>query len=414
MLHNTGPYGPNETPINMGAPVNITPMGTHMNIAHNINNLSKIAHPGVPAPSGHFNLPDYPHYNHSPINMPPQMAQFPNYQQLGFQHSYVSQNANNINDLPFPNGMFPMNLNIQNELNANVVNYAYDKRVIDSVRQENYREQSARKMPLNIPQIPNKVYNKHISGNNDYLHTNMYEETHHNLDLSMKTQEKLQINSTRRKNIENTVKLIENILIHSSNKPKEVPAMIPIVPNTAKTVKPSDLTIQKIEKVTITSKNVPEVNIEPAPVSPADLTTEDLTNDNDKQNLEENDTTEEQNLTENDTEDDQNNTETDLQSDDEDVKPIAITQHFIREDAEVEVTTDNSIVIKVEKATWADSECYTPFLKDSHGFERDEHMNYRIIEGDCSVEQAIICYKNGNYLRFCLATYLVSIWPDTQ
>lgn len=397
MLHNTGPYGPNEAPVNMGAPVNMTPMGSHMNIAHNINNLSKIAHQSIPAPSGHYNLPEYAHYNHSPMTMPPQMTQFPNYQQLGFQQSYVSQNANNTNDLPFPNSMFPMNLNIQNEQNANVVNYAYDKRVIESVRQDNYIEQNARKIPLNIPQIPNKVYNKHTGGNNDFLHNNMYEETH-NLDLSMKSQEKLQINSTRRKNIENTVKLIENILIQSSTKPREVPAMIPIGQNNTvitHTMKPSDMTIMKV-KETVLKKNQ-EVNTVKLPESPADLTKES-NSDKEEQSQEEIDTAEEH-VTENDTDNEQNNTETDILSDDEEVKPIAITQHFIREDAaeaETEANTDSSIVIKVEKATWADSECYNPFLKDSHGFERDGQMNYRIIEGDVSVEQAYSCFRNGN------------------
>lgn len=380
MLHNTGHYGPNEAPINMGTPVNMTPISGHMNITHNINNLSKIAHQGVPTPSGQYNLPDYAHYNHSPLGIPPQMSEFPSYPQLGFQQSYMNQNANNMNDLPFPNSMFPMNLNIQNEHHANMMNYAYDKRVIDSVRPEHFKDQNMRKMPLNIPQIPNKMYNKEIDGNNDFLRNNMYEETQHNLDLSMKTQEKLQINSTRRKNIENTVKLIEDILIHSSNKPKEVPQVIPMVENTTIVDLPSDLTV---ENVIQTSTHVPDSNTDPLADSPQPVTV-----DNSNMDIDEPDPTQPDNR-------ETQKVEKGILPEDEEITPVGITQHFITEDAEV--TTDNSIVIKVEKASWADSECYTPFLKDSNGFERDEHMHYRIIEGDSSVEEAVSSYKNGNY-----------------
>lgn len=388
MLHNTGPYGPNEAPINMGAPVNMTPMSGHMNIAHNINNLSKIAHQGVPAPSAHYNLPDYAHYNPPSIGMSEQMGQFPNYQQLGFQHSYMNQNANSMNDLQFPNGIFPVNLNIQNEHNANMMNYAYDKRIIESVRQENFKEQNMLKIPLNIPQIPNKNYNKHIDGNNDYVHNAMYQETHHNLDLSTKTPEKLQINSTRRKNIENTVKLIENILIQSSNKTREVPPMIPIGPKTTKANVPS---VVAVEKVTNSSTDIMDSITDPLAPSPAYLPEQESKNNDKKPSPTEYDSSDKR-KPENDS-NDKTKPEND-ESSDEDVKPIGITQHFIREQ-DPEETTDNSIIIKVEKASWADSECYSPFLKDCHGFQRDEHMNYRIIEGDCSVAEAISAYTNG-------------------
>ncbi|KAJ8706384.1 hypothetical protein PYW08_011010 [Mythimna loreyi] len=374
MLHNTGPYGPNEAPVNMGAPVNMTPMSGHMNISHNINNLSKIAHQGIPTPSGHYDLPDYAQYNHSPLGMPPQMGQFSNYQ-LGFPQSYMNQNASNMNDLHFANGMFPMNLNIQSEHNASMMNYAYDKRILESVRQENFKEQNTLKIPLNIPQVPNKSYNKHIGSDNDYVHNSMYEETHHNLDLSMKTQEKLQINSTRRKNIENTVKLIENILIHSSNQPKEVPPLISAAPKNAKADVPKDMSDKKM--VVASTK---KLDSNPDPLEPPLVeSTKNEPKNNNKPETTENDSN---NIKKSDNED---------KSDDDEVKPVGITQFFIREDAEV--TTDNSIVIKVEKASWADSECFTPFLKDSHGFQRDEHLNYRIIEGDTSVAEAVTAYK---------------------
>uniref|UniRef100_A0A2A4J5J9 C2H2-type domain-containing protein n=1 Tax=Heliothis virescens TaxID=7102 RepID=A0A2A4J5J9_HELVI len=377
MLHNTGPYGPNEAPVNMGAPVNMTPISGHMNIAHNINNLSKIAQQGAPAASGHYNLPDYAHYNHSPLVIPSQMGQFPNYQQLGFQNTYMNQNTNNINDLSFTNGMFPMNLNVQNQHNANMINSAYEKRFIDGARHDNIREQNLIKTPLNIPQIPNKSYNRQNSVNNDYIHSNLYQNAPNNLDLSIKPHEKLQINSTRRKNIENTVKLIEDILINSSNKTRE-PESTPPAPNNTKTNLPSDITIEKSPTSSRVTE-IPKTNaISPQPSK--ELPKEPSNTVNDKPNNTENNNKGKQ------------QSENDSSTDDEDLKPLGIMQHFITEDAEV--TTDNTIEIKVEKASWADSDCYTPFGKDCNGFQREGQVNYRIIEGDCSITEAIAAYKN--------------------
>nr|XP_049707252.1 zinc finger and SCAN domain-containing protein 2 isoform X1 [Helicoverpa armigera] len=377
MLHNTGPYGPNEAPVNMGAPVNMTPISGHLNIAHNINNLSKIAQQGAPAASGHYNLQDYAHYNHSPLVIPSQMGQYPNYQQLGFQHTYMNQNANNINDLSFPNGMFPMNLNIQNEHNANMMNSAYDKRFIDAARHDSLRDQNVIKTPLNIPQIPNKSYIKHNSVNNDYIHSNIYHSAPNNLDLSIKPQEKLQIDSTRRKNIENTVKLIEDILINSSNKPRE-PISAPIVPNNTKTNLPSDTTIEKVPKPSRNTENTTTNILPPQPTK--ELSKEQSNTDNNEPNNTVNSSKS------------KTQSENDSSSEEEDLKPLGIMQHFITED--VEVTTDNTIEIKVEKASWADSDCYAPFGKDVNGFHREWQVNYRIIEGDCSVSEAVAAYKN--------------------
>ncbi|XP_022824249.1 zinc finger protein 286A-like [Spodoptera litura] len=385
MLHNTGPYGPNETPVNMGAPVNMTPMSGHMNLAHNINNLSKMSHHAGQGPSGHFNLPEYAHYNQSTLGMPPQMGQFPNYQQLGFQHSYMNQSAPSVNDLPFPNGMFPMNFNIQNEHSANMMNYAYEKRASETMRQESYKEHNMRKMPLNIPQIPNKSYARHSIPDDDYGLHNTYHDVHHNLDLSLKTQEKIQLDSTRKKNIENTVRLIENILINSSNKPKEVPSP-PSRPTSTRMELLQQTVIEKAPKsnkpATEThSHTALQTQADPLQVTPADFS-KSKPNEPIEVPIEVNDDSQDKEMSENEP-----------QSDEEDIKPIAITQHFITDDAEV--NTDNSIVIKVEKDSWADSECFTPFLKDVNGFQKDDNMNYRIIEAETSVAEAIAVYKNG-------------------
>ncbi|CAH0601940.1 unnamed protein product [Chrysodeixis includens] len=378
MLHNTGPYGPNEAPINMGAPVNMTPMSSHMNLAHNINNLSKMTHQSGPASSGHFNLPDYPSYSHSQIGMPPQIPQFANYQQSPFQPTYMNQNSNSINDLSWQNGMFPMNLNIQNEHNTNVINYAYDKRIMETVRQDNMKEQNVRKMPLNIPQIPNKSYAKHFGGNNDYANNDLYQNTHHNVDLSMKVQEKIQIDSTRRKNIEHTVKLIENILIHSSNKPKDS-LQSNTAENNDKYDKPSDMTMVNVRNATA---NVPDTtSIDPLSLSPEnpqeareDINemheTPDKSNDNTKEPQSD-----------------------ELSSDDDDVKPIGETEHITGPN-ETKVT-DNSVVIKIEKASLADTDCFVPFVRDTNGFPREDVVNQKIIDSELSFDEATVAAKNG-------------------
>ncbi|KAH9642682.1 hypothetical protein HF086_011039 [Spodoptera exigua] len=381
MLHNTGPYGPNETPINMGAPVNMTPMSGHMNLAHNINHLSKMAHHAGQPPSGHFNLPEYAHYNQSTLGMPPQMGQYPNYQQLGFQHSYMNQSSPTVNDLPFPNGMFPMNFNMQNEHSANMVNYAYEKRAEarrenETMRPDSHKEHNLRKMPLNIPQIPNKSYTKQNVPDDGYGLNNMYQDGHHNLDLSLKTPEKIQLDSTRKKNIENTVRLIENILINSSNKPKEAPSA-PSKPTSTRTELPQPTVIEKAPKSSkpateMHSQTVTQTQSDPLQMTPTDFSKTKPNN------------VIETPVGDNDDNGDKDESDNEPQSEEEDVKPIAITQHFIAEDEEV--NTDNSIVIKVEKASWADSECFSPFLKDVNGFQRDDNMNYRIIEAETRIK----------------------------
>lgn len=223
MLHNTGPYGSNETPVNMGAPLNISQLSTPMNMVQNLNNLSKMPQQPPPAGSGHYNLPNYPTYGNPAVNVGSHMHPFPNYHGLGFQPSYMPQNTSVTQTTAWQNAMLPMSLNMHGDHTPNMLNYPHiDKRLSQSVSP--YKEQNySTKTTLNIPQVPNKLHQNHSetvsnppnSFNDQYMPYNTL-KSENNTDYSMKSPEGLLNDNTRRKNLENTVRLIENILINTT------------------------------------------------------------------------------------------------------------------------------------------------------------------------------------------------------
>ncbi|XP_075988667.1 uncharacterized protein LOC142984764 [Anticarsia gemmatalis] len=387
MLHNTGPYGPNETPVNMATSVNVTP-SAHMNIVSNINHLSKLGHQNAPTPSGTYGLGDYGVYNHPHFSMTSPIPQFPNYQHLGFQHNYTNNNPGSPSDGNFQNGMFPMNLNVNNEHNANLLNYSYEKRLLESPRPDIIKEQNIRKIPLNIPQIPNKSLAKHHVYNDDYVHNDSFHNPNHDLDLSMKSHDRLPLNNVRRKKIENTVKLIEDILINSGNISKEVFTET-IYDNEPQYHSKRDVetnittvpTTNVLRKATNTSKSskqdVPEVD-------PLSLTVEDTS----KVIVQERESIIKSPIRisyeKPDTED--------QISDSEDVKPVGLPDNV--SEAPVTLTSEKNVEIKIENASWTDTDYAQPFFRDSNAFQREDALDYRIIDSDSSVHEALSAIKN--------------------
>ncbi|CAB3257398.1 unnamed protein product [Arctia plantaginis] len=376
MLHNTGQYEPNETPMNMAAPVNMTP-GSHMNIVSNINQLSKLGHGSTPEPSGPYGLGDYAVYHHQNFNMPSQIAQFPNhqYQHLGIPHNYSNHNPGSANEGSFQNGMLPMNLNIHNEHNAPMFSYEKSN---ESVRPDVIKDQNIKKVALNIPQIPNKVLPKQPLFENDYLHNDPFHNPNHNLDLSMKPNpERIEISSSRRKKIENTVKLIENILINSSNtKPKRlVQQSINDIPNQVDCSK--NLSKSSTNAVR-TESNVPKNDA-------LSLTLVDSRQDSNPKR---------ENVTKSPAinYDDVGKSEMDELSDVEDVKPINITLGIVPQN--VLVTTEKCVEIKIENASWTDTDYAQPFFRDCHSFQREHAIDFRIIDSDSSVAEALTAIQN--------------------
>ncbi|KAJ0182998.1 hypothetical protein K1T71_000974 [Dendrolimus kikuchii] len=220
MLHNTGPYGPNDGQLNMGTPVNMSQIpGT--SIAHNINNFNKITQPPPQSPGGQFLLPDYTNYGQLPPNMNAQMHQFQGYHHMGFHQNFPSQTHPIHPNVHWNNGMLPMNLNLQSEHSSNIDSFHQNLEKRHSETSIIKEHPNSKVMPLNIPHIQTKAFHKQGNAVDTYfndIHSSFYDS---NLDLRVRNHEKIHIDETRRKSLENTVKLIENILINTTTSKRE-------------------------------------------------------------------------------------------------------------------------------------------------------------------------------------------------
>ncbi|XP_053621940.1 zinc finger protein 124-like [Plodia interpunctella] len=218
MIHNTGAYGPNEAPINKGAPINMT----HLNvptIPHNLNNLSKIPQQSPHPTTGSYNLPNYPPYGYQSVNMSHQMPSYQNYHSNLLQSSYIGhQSSSSLVHTGWQNGMLPMNLNMQNQQPPNSISLQHFDKRHDS---EYKNDDIFQKLPLNIPQIQSKSCPKEIPALTDMNYdqqescNNNFKSTE-NLDLDVKHPDILEHDVTRRKTLENTIKMIENILVNTT------------------------------------------------------------------------------------------------------------------------------------------------------------------------------------------------------
>ncbi|CAH2056083.1 unnamed protein product, partial [Iphiclides podalirius] len=399
MLHNSGPFGPNEVPINMGAPVNMTPMTGAMNIANNISNLAKIGQPPPEPSNAHYPVPSYSTYGHPHLNMNAGMSPFHNYPSIGFQPSYMSQSPAPVHDTNWQNGMLPISLNMHNNDNT-TINYSTSANKRSEAYSEYKDHHLNSKVPLNVPQVHTKAFHKHLSMENNYNHYPPYSPhqssfRHYadcNLDLSTKS--KLEMDP-RRKSLETTVKLIENILINSTRKndshtSKEsinnsyvsqkqsdprVPSCTndvdPLKPSTAKLpeqTKPYNLDIDSRD-----SDSVDEVRAES--VMEDNSTTESLI--------------QKETLPESPKEAETDNGSSDLEND---AKPEDLTANSVKEEPQV----NTGVEVKVEQTSWVDSESFNPFQRDINGMPMEDTINANVVHGDQSVEEATENIKNGS------------------
>ncbi|XP_063372194.1 zinc finger protein 184-like [Cydia amplana] len=221
MLHNSGPYGPNDVPINMGMPVNMAQMSNPMNLGQNLSNLPKMPQQAPETAAPVYDIPDYRSFGHPPFNMGHPMSPFPNYHHLNFETNYVHPNPNlphNTTPSSLENNILPMNLNTHSEHGPSLMNYHNSESKKFDVNNLHYIESLSRKVPINIPQSHTKAYQKHQGLETNHAQYNTVQENP--FYNSIKVPEKSLIDANRRKSLENTVKLIEDILINSTPKDK--------------------------------------------------------------------------------------------------------------------------------------------------------------------------------------------------
>ncbi|KAL0809406.1 hypothetical protein ABMA28_011591 [Loxostege sticticalis] len=376
MFHNTGPYGPNEAPVNMGAPINVSQLSSPMNVSQNLNNLGKTPQNTPQGAAEHFSLPNYPSYVSAPPNLGSQMHSFPNYHALHLQQSYMPQNSPIMPNLGWQNGMLPMNLNMHNEQPQNMPNYQQiDKKTIENVSITDDQILSA-KMPLNVPQVPNNFFQRHFESesNSQSMFNDQFKPFDgHSNDLSSKPQEIMK-DSSRRKNLENTVRLIEDILINTTknrekeleNESKECNAKnietetnnMDTSMNSCPDIVPTE---PKIEKTIEPSKDSPKFNDDSNSKPESDCSDETLqTEDNIK--------------TVNDKKPDQH---------------IDFTIKLEPEEV-------SEVEVKIEPiSSWTDTEHTAPFHRDVNGVLQEEIGFANIIDSESSVTEATRIMENS-------------------
>ncbi|KAJ2943265.1 hypothetical protein O0L34_g12070 [Tuta absoluta] len=217
MLHNSGAYGPNDTPINANTPVNMSQGSSPLNINRNLQSLSDIAQQPLRDPSGHYTLPNYPTYGLDSLDMRTHLSSFSSHHLKGYPSDYPPGNSSAIPHMRWQNGMAPLNLNAQSTYVPSLPNYhmPYEKQqpnstiVSSDIKHVNSQEEDNLITPNDFAKAStseNYFYNSHLESYNHYNQNDAsnFLKERHSLDIS------------KRKSLENTVKLIENILINTN------------------------------------------------------------------------------------------------------------------------------------------------------------------------------------------------------
>lgn len=466
MLQNTGPYGPNETPISMSGAVNMSQMSSNANFSQNLSNMGKIAHQTPEQPSPPYHLPDYSLYNHSSLNLSQQINTFPNYQPPSSQSTYVPPNSTSFHDTSWQNGFFPMNLNAQPTHGYNMLNYpsSFEKNIPSSSLSNHFVDQHlpGKSLPINIPQVPTKAFQKYHS--DDYEMFNMEKEKynlhHRNLIedtndfLQDKTLERPLLDTTKRRSLENTVRLIEDILINTTrnkeleqqkdliSQEKDITHQENDILQKQKDIARQQREIRQKETMTQSAKESKTTyhNIRKETNLNQTITSKINTNDETyelKQEVEvsfeiKNEESDEQQKMSTENIDDNDSSQNELNESDEELNyknkdddPLEGTEHvhikseshspessteepesldikpmldsvFVKLDVEGEPYVD----VKVEHFYWTDTDYINPFHRDVNGIQREDVTNGIVIDSGVSVDEAAVAIKKGKLFFF--------------
>ncbi|KAG6454667.1 zinc finger protein 582 [Manduca sexta] len=371
MLHNSGPYGPPDTPVNMGAPLNMS----QLNGLNLVNNLGKISQDAPHAAAEHYTHTSYPHYGSSTLNMSSQINQFANYHNPGVHSNFSIQNSPLIENSPWHSGMLSMNLNLQHEHNTNMLNFHqnYDK------KSHGMHESCHNGLPLNVPQLHSKDYFRH-SMNYDNSHYNVSSKPTEN-NLSVKNTERSQLDNTRRRSLENTVKLIENILLNTTAKSRE--QADPPAPAPAMDFPKQDKPIQPIPTIEPQKQQDDDLN------EIIDMTERNMKSFYDK------DTRDSSQDTYQSTQDSQYKVEESQESTSNMSKDTELKESM-SEEGSTEDEFDRTVEIKEEQPSWTITDYSNPFAKDQHAVQRDDVGGVVIADAETSVKDATEALKNGS------------------
>ncbi|XP_072948434.1 uncharacterized protein [Epargyreus clarus] len=432
MLHNSDQFGASEPPINMGASVNMSMNGM------NANGYGKTHDEN---PNAHYNLGNYTGYGHTVMSPHTSMHPFQNYSNV-FQTSFMGHNPPMHDN--WQHGLLPMNLNQTDNHN----NFYERKDYLNDYKDQSLQRRSV-PVPLNVPHVYPKPYkDPQMSYHYQEPSTKHYLDT--NLDLSMNKTPKL--DESRRRSLENTVKMIENILIHNPTSSTKYGPCVPSKPDIAPPIDnyglvmpPKTDTISPIDKY---GPTIPKQNTLP-PIETENRTHETYVepqktpdNENIDSKNEENSKSvyscSNENSVESETNSDEknnnltitlepdnssNNDDSQLQvekieikvelhpndseSENEDVKPLNMFKCLKNP---LDMLTgnkndgDNEVEVKVEEVSnWADYENHNPFQRDVFGVAQTA-PNGTIVEATTSVSVAKDAIKNDTDWT-CITTF---------
>ncbi|RVE51600.1 hypothetical protein evm_003732 [Chilo suppressalis] len=362
MLHNTGPYGSNESSVNVGAP-EISELATPMNIAQNFNNIVKMSQQTAHSPSGHFNFHNYPGFASSSISSNAQFNMFPSNH---FQSSSATPTTSFLHSLR-QNGSVPDHFHFNRDIDHEVMDFSSFAHKIGrfGASTDNIKMQHS---PLNVPQIADKNntnqkpvdsypnhYNKICKNDNLFApwknlnHKYSYEQSSEKKDV-------LQPSNT------------ENILRRESSGSENFETN----DNWDKKESQSDNVVNTEDTKGLLSQDSDNSNASHKGETPKVLETNDNSNDR--------------------------TTEGDNDSDSDDSKPLNLC-HYIKqepiEQEEVEVDA-GTIVVKIEPiSSWTDTEHMQPFLKDTNGVGREDSSLDNLVDCTNSIAKAKEIIKNG-------------------
>ncbi|CAG9794577.1 unnamed protein product [Diatraea saccharalis] len=358
MLHNTGPYGSNETPVNVGA-ADLSELATPMNIAQNFSNFMKMSQQTNHPTSGHFNFQNYPGFSGTSLSGNPPVNMYPN---NPFQSGSAISNTNYFANPIRHNGNLPENYCFNNETNQGITDFS------NYANKLNHFEVSsdglkAQRPPFNVPQITHKEdFNQQSSDSNHDSESKRNEslvspwKNHDGKDpneLNSKDNNHLDTNN-REKSLERE---------HYDR--SDDSSMSDQQDNINKTTY-SNNTKDKESK-----QQLPEDNhSDNSNITGIKETSKD-TKLNDSDNVK---------------------PQVDNDSDSNDTKPLNLVYYIKEEPVDY---VDTSVVVKIETiSSWTDTEHMQPFLKDMNGVSREDSSLDNVVDSVNSVNKAMEIIAN--------------------
>jgi hypothetical protein len=352
MLHNTGPYGPNETPVNMGAAVNLPDLNNPVNIAQNFNNLMKMSQQATNSAGGHFNFQNYASFADATLGNSSQMHNFPQRLNPNIQESIATQDSSLLHNSIRQNRMLVERLNLQAPPAGNLLQHPYLGRfnqfnTFGSVASSLFDIANKNKDSSEIPENATLSISANKSG----------KITHLNKDDNFYVNDKTEFPKSK----DNTKASVNNTEHITIDKPKINNENCNIDKDSYRENE-SNQSSNKIDNYNYAS----------------DV---DMSNDSDEHTTKENET-EKRDVTQTD-------------SDSEDMLPLALTQIKKEPDNDTETSTLN-INVKIEQInSWTDTDFMQPYLRDINGKSRELSSNAEIVSCDTSIVEAMEIIQSG-------------------